>query len=66
MAGIIARITRSNRERLDRKKTEITVGKCNYLLDPFDPCFDPKVRKFYILVCLKAKTTLNLINQNTC
>ena len=44
MAGIIARITRSNRERLENKKNEIGVNKCNYILDPFDPTFDPEVR----------------------
>ena len=44
MAGIIARITRSNRERLEKKKLEINVGKCNYNLQPFDDHFDPKVR----------------------
>ena len=49
MAGIIARITRSNRERLNRKKTEINVGKCNYELDPFDPCFDPRVMYFLMI-----------------
>ena len=44
MAGIIARITRSNRERLEKKKAEISVSKCNYTLEPFDDHFDPLVR----------------------
>ena len=43
MAGIIARITRSNRERLEKKKCEIGVGKCNYIIEPFDERFDPTV-----------------------
>ena len=45
MAGIIARITRSNRERLEKKKNEIGVGKCNYFLQPFDDHFVPEVIK---------------------
>ena len=43
MAGIIARITRSNRERLDKKKSEISTAKSNYTLIPFDDHFVPEV-----------------------
>ena len=43
MAGIIARITRSNRERLDRKKNEISTAKSNSTLIPFDDHFVPEV-----------------------
>ena len=56
MAGIIARITRSNRERLDRKKNEIGTSKSNVLNHvPFDDHFVPEVSvTFFFLyrVCL--------------
>ena len=48
MAGIIARITRSNRERLDRKKNEISTAKSNATLIPFDDHFVPEVSIKYI------------------
>lgn len=48
MAGIIARITRSNRERLEKKKSEIGVGKCNYTIEAFEPHFQPHKHNKYI------------------
>ena len=43
MAGIIARITRSNRERLAKKHTEIGINKCNYDILPFGERFIKRV-----------------------
>ena len=43
MAGIIARITRSNRERLAKKHTEVGINKCIYDILPFDKCFIKEV-----------------------
>ena len=75
MAGIIARITRSNRERLEKKKAEISVSKCNYTLEPFDDHFDPLVRwiktikdigihsRYYLLFYL-SRYTINTKEQN--
>ena len=48
MAGIIARITRSNRERLEKKKCEISVTKCIYQIQPFDDHFDPEVSNIFV------------------
>ena len=45
MAGIIARITRSNRERLENKKAEVGINKSIYDILPFDKCFIKEVRK---------------------
>ena len=50
MAGIIARITRSNRERLDKKKSEISTAKSNYTLIPFDDHFVPEVSMYYTYI----------------
>ena len=45
MAGIIARITRSNRERLEKKHCEVNINKSIYDILPFDRCFIPEVSK---------------------
>ena len=49
MAAIIARITRSNRERLEKKKYEIIISKCMYEILPFGECFDPVQHNKYVL-----------------
>lgn len=54
MAGIIARITRSNRERLEKKKNEIGVGKCNYTIEAFDDHFEPTKHNKYIKARFQA------------
>ena len=43
MAGIIARITRSNRERLEKKQAEVNINKSIYDIRPFDDRFVPQV-----------------------
>ena len=43
MAGIIAQITRANRERIEKRKFEVGVSKCMYELKPFGPCFKAEV-----------------------
>ena len=45
MAGIIAQITRANRERIEKRKFEVGVSKCMYELKPFDQCFKAEVRR---------------------
>ena len=49
MAAIIAHITRSNRERLEKKKYEIIISKCMYEIRPFERCFDAKVSFNYYI-----------------
>ena len=49
MAAIIAHITRSNRERLEKKKYEIIITKCMYEIRPFEKCFDPIQHNKYVL-----------------
>ena len=50
MAGIIAQITRANRERIEKRKFEVGVSKCMYELKPFDPCFKAEVRMYVLKV----------------
>ena len=47
MAGIIARITRSNRERLEKKQAEVNINKSIYDIRPFDDRFVPQVKFKY-------------------
>ena len=49
MAAIIAHITRSNRERLEKKKYEIIISKCMYEIRPFERCFDAVVSLILIV-----------------
>ena len=49
MAALIAHITRSNRERLEKKKFEIIITKCMYEIRPFEKCYDPMIHNKYVL-----------------
>ena len=43
MAGVISRMTRLNRQRIENRKFEhLKIGKSLNDIEPFDPCFDPK------------------------
>ena len=57
MAGIIARITRSNRERLEKKHAEVSINKCIYDILPFDRCFIKEVTKIYQIESRQFKST---------
>ena len=66
MAGIIAQITRANRERIEKRKFEVGVSKCMYELKPFDPCFKAEVRKYVIMSdILKQSNHTKMINGKT-
>ena len=58
MAGIIARITRSNRERLEKKQAEVNINKSIYDIRPFDDRFVPQV-KFKIRNRICPSNSLN-------
>ena len=49
MAALIAHITRSDRERLEKKKFEIIITKCMYEIRPFEKCYDPMIHNKYVL-----------------
>ena len=49
MAALIAHITRSNRERLEKKKFEIIITKCMYEIRPFEKYYDPMIHNKYVL-----------------
>lgn len=59
MAGIIARITRSNRERLEKKQAEVNINKSIYDIRPFDDRFVPQVKFKYRNRICQIKFKLN-------
>ena len=48
MAAIIAQLAAANRKRKARAKNTLPTEKSNYVLPPFDPCFEPKKHNRYL------------------
>ena len=48
MAAIIAQLAAANRKRKARAKNTLPTDKSNYVLPPFDPCFEAKKHNRYL------------------
>ena len=54
MAGIIAQITRANRNRIDNRREHVSIAKCMYHIKPFDKTFE---REVSLLLLIKGPYT---------